>query len=141
MHRFSPTHLPCHVRDDSPVKDKLRYHRKQAGLTQAQTAERIGIDRTTYIRWENEELTYYPADKLAKAAEAFGCSLCDICDRYNMFISKQSANLKAIRKKLSLTQKEFADMLGVPYDRIKAWEQDRVRMSRKWFFRIEGNGG
>ncbi len=141
MHRFSPTHLPCHVREDSKVKDKLRYHRKQAGLTQAQAAERIGIDRTTYIRWESEELTYYPADKLKKAAEVFGCALCDICDRYNMFIAEQSANLKAIRNKLSLTQKEFADMLGVAYDRIKAWEQDRVRMSRKWFSRIEGKGG
>ena len=140
-HSFSPNDLPCPIVKDTPTKDKLRYYRTLKGLTQKQAATLIGIVRTTYIRWESDELTYYPADKLEKAAEVFGCSLCDICDRYNMFIAEQSANLKAIRKKLSLTQKEFADMLGVPYDRIKAWEQDRVRMSRKWFLRIEGNGG
>ena len=80
MHRFSPTHLPCPIRDDSKVKDKLRYHRKQAALTQEQAAERIGIDRTTYILWESEELTYYPADKLAKAAEVFGCETSELSD-------------------------------------------------------------
>ncbi len=140
-HSFAPQKLPCPVENNAHTKDKLRYYRTLKGLTQKQAATLIGIDRSTYIRWENGETKHYHQSKLAKAAEVFGCALCDICDRYNMFIAEQSANLKAIRKKLSLTQKEFADMLGVTYDRIKAWEQDRVRMSRKWFLRIEGKGG
>lgn len=45
----------------------------------------------------------------------------------------QGKQLKAIRKELGLTQRQFADMLGVPIGSLKHWEHDRCVMTYKNF--------
>ena len=39
-------------------------------------------------------------------------------------------DIKDLRKRLKLTQKEFADRLGVQLSALKKWEQDRVKMQK-----------
>ena len=79
-HSFSPNDLPCPIVKDTPTKDKLRYYRTLKGLTQKQAATLIGIDRSTYIRWESGETKHYHHSKLAKAAEVFGCEALEMSD-------------------------------------------------------------
>ncbi|WP_156947443.1 helix-turn-helix transcriptional regulator [Ruminococcus sp. NK3A76] len=79
-HSFSPNDLPCPIGKDAPTKNKLRYYRTLKGLTQKQAATLIGIDRSTYIRWENGETKLYHQSKLAKTAEVFGCETSELSD-------------------------------------------------------------
>ena len=79
-HSFAPQKLPCPVENNAHTKDKLRYYRTLKGLTQKQAATLIGIDRSTYIRWENGETNHYNHSKLAKAAEVFGCETSELSD-------------------------------------------------------------
>ena len=53
--------------------DKLRLLRREAGLTQAQTAERVGISWRTYQDLEGGKYPSYVT--LGKIADAFGVSV------------------------------------------------------------------
>ena len=56
---------------------KLRVYREAAGRTQGGIAERIGVPRNTYVRWENDRLA--PKAKYLRAlAAALGCELSDV---------------------------------------------------------------
>ena len=52
----------------------MKVLRVKANLTQAQTAEKLGINRATYSKWENYE-TYPDALQLIALAKIFECSL------------------------------------------------------------------
>lgn len=56
---------------------KLREAREAAGLTQEQTAEKVGVHRTTYGQWERGEATPEPYQRQAIAA-AFDISLSEV---------------------------------------------------------------
>ena len=137
IHRFTPFSNALPAPDEkTPVNDRLRYYRTQSGLTQSEAAILIGIDRTTYIRWEGQPLKYYPRDKLTRAAEVFGCKVEDITDRYNLFLLSAPANLKTLRKEMSITQRELARALGVSTGTVKEWEQGVKRMQEKSYERL-----
>ena len=46
--------------------EKLRWYRYKNNLLQKDVAEKIGIDRSTYIRYESTTHDLYPKDKLKK---------------------------------------------------------------------------
>lgn len=48
--------------------------RARIDLTQQEVAERVGVDRLTYGKWENYQ-TYPDAIQLIKLSQIFGCSL------------------------------------------------------------------
>ena len=57
----------------------LKAHRAKLGISQAAAAEKIGVARSTYIRWEQEGDDNAPAMKMfATIAEAMGLSLIHI---------------------------------------------------------------
>jgi transcriptional regulator with XRE-family HTH domain len=55
-------------------RDQLREAREAANLTQEQVAEKVGVDRTTYGKWERGESTPSPGEQRARLAEAIGVS-------------------------------------------------------------------
>ncbi|WP_298483713.1 helix-turn-helix domain-containing protein [uncultured Ruminococcus sp.] len=87
------------------VSDKLKWYRANSGLLQRDVAIAMGVDRTTYARYEENVLEAYPLDKLANAAELFYIEITALLDNYNLFLYHgQGQQIKRLRKSLQLTQ-------------------------------------
>ena len=113
----------------SETADKLRWLRYQKGLRQRDVADYAGIDRSTYIHYEESGRDFYPKEHMEKLAELFEVPLEDLLDDYNLFLLRgQGAQIKAIRQRLGLTQKAYAAQLGVPLQKFKRWEQGSVQI-------------
>ena len=53
----------------------------------------------------------------------------ELLDGYNLFLYKgQGEQIQKIRQGLGLTQKQYAQRLGVSFDNLRKWEQNRVRI-------------
>lgn len=119
------------------VSDKLKWYRYQNGLLQSEVANVMGVDRTTYSRYEENVLDTYPVKKLVKAAELFGIDVTDLLDSYNLFLYRgQGEQIKRLRKSLKLTQSQFAKYTDIPLGTLKKWEQNRVCVQKKFFEKL-----
>ena len=113
------------------TRDKLRYHRYKNALLQRHVADYIGIDRGTYATYEEEGRDYYPLQNMKKIARLFGVPVTELLDDYNMFLyNDQGKQIRRKRSALKMTQKEYAEMLGVYMSNLKNWERNRVRISK-----------
>ena len=60
-----------------------------------------------------------------------------LLDDYNLFLRNgQGDQIKAIRTKLGLTQREYADKLGVSLGNLKHWEQNRKQIFKSTWERL-----
>ena len=120
------------------VSDKLRYYRYQNNLFQSDVAEYVGMDRGTYSSYEEYERDCYPIENMQKIAKLFGVPVTELLDDYNLFLyNGQGQQVKKIRKSLHLTQAEFAKMMGVQTGMVKRWEQNKVRMFKGTWGKVE----
>jgi transcriptional regulator with XRE-family HTH domain len=112
------------------TSDKLRYFRYKKALFQRDIADYAGIDRSTYIHYE-DGMDYYDPDKLAKVAELLEVNIQDLMDKYNMYIYNGQGNqIRAMRNVKNITQKELAKLLCVSINAVKRWENEKVRISK-----------
>jgi len=119
------------------IADKLRYYRHRNGLLQREVADYVGIERTTYSAYEEDGRDYYPSDTLQRIAEFLSVKVADLIDDYNTFLCEgQARQIKALRDKMSMTQAEFAAHFNVSKEQIKKWEQNKARMTKKFWERI-----
>ena len=114
--------------------DKLRWYRYRKALLQREVAALVGIDRSTYIHYESGEMEYYPLEIMEKIAALYDIPVTSLLDEYNTFLyHDQGAQIKVQRNALHMTQREFADYLGVSFGSLQNWEQNNVRMfKRTW---------
>lgn len=120
------------VEESAEIADKLKCYRRRNGLLQNDVAEYLGIDRSTYIRYETNGHEYYPAECLEKLAELYKVDVTELADEYNLFlINGQTEQIKAKRLDLGLTQREFAQMLGVDINKVRKWEKNKTRISKR----------
>ena len=92
--------------------DKLRWLRYQKGLRQRDVADYAGIYRSTYIHYEEYGKDFYSPKHMEKIAQLFEVPVERLLDDYNLFLRNgQGKQIKAIRMKLGLTQREYADIL------------------------------
>lgn len=56
---------------------KIRQFREQAGLTQKQLAEAVGVDQSAVARWENGE-NNPTAARIMQIADVLGCNPGDL---------------------------------------------------------------
>ena len=64
------------------IADKLRWYRYQKGLRQRDAADYAGIDRSTYIHYEEAGRDFYPKKHMEKLAELFEVPLENLLDDY-----------------------------------------------------------
>jgi len=130
------------IGSDDPVNfitiaDKLRYYRHRNGLLQREVADYAQIERTTYSAYEEDGRDYYPIDTLESIAEFLEVSVADLLDDYNTFLyDGQARQIKTLRGKMKMTQAEFAAHFGITKEQIKKWEQEKARMTKKFWERI-----
>ena len=104
-------------------------------------ADHCGIDRSTYISYEDCARDAYPLDKLAKIAEFLQVDIVDLLDNYNRFIYEgQGQGLKAFRRSRHMTQAELGRMLQTTQSTVKRWEQGQIQMSRRKWERMNEMG-
>ena len=109
--------------------DKLRWYRYRKGLRQRDVADYVGVDRSTYVHYEEQERDYYPLEELRKIAELLEVPVENLMDDYNLFLSRgQGRQLKALRKAKGLTQRQYAALVHVPLGTLKNWETEQTRM-------------
>ena len=110
--------------------DKLRWLRYQKCLRQRDVADYAGIYRSTYIHYEEVWKGLLLRRSTWRKLHSFLMSrLKDLLDDYNLFLRNgQGKQIKAIRTKLGLTQREYADKLGVSLGSLKQWEQNRKQI-------------
>ena len=115
----------------SEIADKLRWYRHKHALLQREVAEQIGIDRVTYSHYEEYGRDYYPIEHMKKLAALYGVAVEGLLDDYNLFLYRgQGKQIQRIRLLQNMTQKAYAERLGIHIDTLKSWEQNRARVSR-----------
>ena len=93
--------------------DKLRWLRYQKGLRQRDVADYAGIDRSTYVHYEEYGKDLYPPEHMEKIVQLFEVPVDTLLDDYNLFLRNGQGNqIKEIRTKLGLTQKTICGQAG-----------------------------
>lgn len=119
------------------VSDKLKWYRINNGLLQREVAKVMGVDRTTYSRYEDNILEAYPTEKLSKAAALFNIDITLLLDDYNSFLyNGQGKQIKGLRKSMKLTQSQLARNMKTPLGTLKKWEQDKSIIPKKAFEKL-----
>ena len=109
--------------------DKLRWYRYKKALLQREVAAIAGIDRSTYIHYEDAARDYYPLEIMEKIAPVLGVHVTELLDDFNMFLyNNQGKQIREKRTSLGMTQAEYARYLGVNLGNLKKWEQNKVRI-------------
>lgn len=125
-----------YLRFEGPVQmteiaDKLKWYRYHKALLQKDVADYIGIDPKTYSKYEEYGRDQYPISSMSRLAELYEIPLEELLDAYHLFLLRgQAEQLKTLRESKKLTQKEFAESIGVPLGKYKHWEQGKVKISR-----------
>lgn len=122
--------------DLSTIGGRMRYYRLLNGLSQEELSHKSGIDRTTIIRYENNQLNH-SLELCYKIAKTIGIDPNFIYDEYLAFISSSFGNkIKNIRKKNKLTQHAFGAIIGVHRKTITRWEKEQLSPTRENYLSI-----
>lgn len=119
------------------VAERLQYYRHKKSLLQKDVAKAVGIDRTTYISYENLNHKNYNMNILQKIADLFEINIISLLDDYNYFLyNGQAKQILDKRKSLGLTQYRFGELYGVSVRTVRDWEKNRIQISKKVWERI-----
>jgi len=124
------------LEDIPTTAEKLRWLRCQRNLYQVEVADYAGLERSTYIGYEEGTRDSYPPDKLALIAKLFQVPADDLLDEYNRFLTRQGEEVRAIRRASGLSQEGFAGALGVSESAVRRWESGKARMSKGMWERV-----
>jgi len=119
--------------------DKLRWHRYRMGLRQRDVADRVGLDRSTYIHYEAGTMERYPSEMLRAIATVLGAEYDWLLDDYNRFLqSEPGIQVKTLRETAALSATAFAERMGVYATTVRKWESGQVLMSKKLWEKMNG---
>ncbi|MCD8347548.1 MAG: helix-turn-helix domain-containing protein [Lachnospiraceae bacterium] len=113
------------------LRVRWRWCRHHMGLMQKEVAEKIGITRGHYTKFESGETDYIPSDVADRLAELFHVPVTDLLDEYNSFLyNGQRKMLLDCRKRLGLNQRAFARLIQVPAATLQIWESGKKRVTK-----------
>ncbi len=103
----------------------MRQHRLDLGLFQRQVAKQIGVTTCTIMYWETNRVA--PAIQfIPSIIEFLGY---DPTEKTNP--QSLAEGLRAHRKRLGLSRKKLAALLGIDQSTLASWERERHRPTRK----------
>lgn len=116
------------------ISERLREVREQTGMTQKETANILGIKRSTYSGWENN-IDPIPLKMLFKFSDYFNISMDYICNLSNVKNKKFIKNnldyveigkkIKFIRTKMKDTQEIISKKIGMDQSNYSKIEKGR----------------
>jgi len=110
---------------------KLQYYRHKKLLFQQDIANSLGIDRTTYIRYEPGRREYCPPGTLQKIATILQVNVTCLLDDYNLFLHRgQTTQIEALREDMGLSLKAFSKLHGIYPDTVRSRESGSNKMSK-----------
>ena len=117
--------------EQDTLGDKIRFVRLHSGLTIDQLADKLGIDRTTLMRYEHDEISedHINTPLLLEIEQICSVPRYTLLDDYLLFF--ETCKLKELRKQFHITQKQLAAQLGVDHRTISRWEQKNSRPSQE----------
>jgi len=121
------------LEDVVDVYDVIKYYRIKRGYTIEELARTIKVSRYTIMAIENKK-EYYCIKTLRKIFRVLDIEEEVIVkmDAYLRFLYMGGqATVKDIRKRLGMTQSNFAEELGVSRSSIRDWESGKKELSRK----------
>jgi len=83
------------------LPSELEAQRKVLHLSQAEMAERLGVSRHTYMRWESGVTKKLPGDLAARAGAALGGKAAEILDRGEELVDVSAATHRSWYEKVS----------------------------------------
>lgn len=122
----------------SAVLGLLRNHWNSGQAPLASIPERLAAKRRSWLRRYIPKYLYSLwriwkgllfSEAHGENRAAFEVPVERLLDDYNLFLRNgQGKQIKAIRMKLGLTQREYADRLGISLCNLKQWEQNRKQL-------------
>jgi len=107
------------------IGDHLKKRRLELGLLQRDVAERIGVTKCTIQYWENNRVA--PAVRfIPRISEFLGYD--PGADAHSSSLAEQ---LKNQRRKLGLSQKKLASLLGIDQSSVAGWETEKHKPTKK----------
>lgn len=116
--------------------DNLKYYRQRKQMTSRQLAEKLDIAPVTVVMYENGKhpIPYNVAIKLSNALEIESSLLYDDFSRF--LATPYTEALKSVRTALGLSQKAFAERIGIVPSYYYKIEEGNRRPSRKVYQKI-----
>lgn len=122
--------------DKSTIGSRIKHYRLLNDLTQEELAVKAGLDRSTIIRYENNQVDHSIVI-INKIAAVLKILPSIIYDDYLKFIAANYGEIiKDIRKNLNLTQMELANLLGVHKKTVRKWEKMKSHPTRENYQKI-----
>jgi len=116
---------PAYPAELNTIGDHLRKRRLDFGLLQKQVAERIGVTTCMIMYWETNRVAT-ALRFLPKIIQFLGYDPC--AGRKPQSLADKT---KARRRKLGLSQRKVADLLGVDATTLAGWERGEHRPTEK----------
>lgn len=106
------------------ISCRIKKARLDAGLTQKQVAEKLGI---TYQAISNYErgANRIDTDTLSKLCRIYCIQISDLINDYETICMTFGQRLRLARKEKQLTQKELAAKINAKHNSISNWENDQ----------------
>ena len=120
----------------STVGGRIKFYRLTKGLTQIELANIADLNVSTIIRYEDNQVEYALeiCNRIAQSLEINPKLIYD--DYLNFLASDYQQSIRKTRKKLKLTQKEFANLLGLNLSSVRRWESGRAYPSRENYIKL-----
>ena len=122
---------------NNKFKFNIKEARFNAGFTQTELANALGVTQSTVTYWENG--TNVPtSENIAKIAEIFGCRIDELYDDEGDTAVGYgfSGFFKALRLQAGKSVEETADALGVSKGAVVAWEKGESVPAKKFMGNI-----
>lgn len=124
----------------STLGDNILYMRKQLGLTQEELAQRVGYKSKSSINKIELGLNDIPRSKVVKFAEALGTTPARLMG-YSLTVGERTNrsiahNIQHHREQANLSQKQFADLLGVDEAVVADLESGSTALKKEMLYKI-----
>ena len=116
--------------------DNLKYYRQRKQMTTRQLAEKLDIVPSTVVMYENGKHPI-PYDVAIKLADVLEIEASLLYDDFSHFLSvPYTEALKSVRTALGLSQKAFAERIGIVPSYYYKIEEGNRRPSRKVYHQM-----
>lgn len=128
--------------DMDKIADRLKFALLARGISCQRAAREMGVSRDLIFDYTNPK---YSEDSmqpqmLVRFADYLGEEKYYFCNEYHKFLDAVDGGrfLLEIRKKYNVTQRQFADYLGIPLASFKKYENGKGKLPKRVFDQLKG---